>query len=77
MITTLREFLVRSADGEELEMSECLIENDTTTNHSETRTKFRDRYFRERVGGHRARRAKQIEPGVFQLEDGKTYREVT
>ena len=77
MLTILRELLTRSNDGTEMVLCECLVENDTTTMHnSETRSMHKDRYFRQRDGGMRAMRAQQIEPDVFELEDGTVVRKV-
>lgn len=77
MLTILREFLVRADDGQEMELCECLVETDTTTNHNiATRSTHRDRYFRQRDGGSHAMRADEIEPGVFRLENGIVVREM-
>jgi hypothetical protein len=67
MLTNLREFLVRSVDGQqEMMLCECLVETDTTTQRNvKTRTTHRARYFRQVEGGQRAMRAKEIEPGLF------------
>lgn len=77
MKTVLREFPVRSDDGDELMMCEVLIENDTTGHRNVgTRSSYRKRSFQERDGDMRARTAEQIEPGVFQFKDGQIVREV-
>lgn len=77
MKTILRTFLTRSDDGVELMMCEVLIENDTTSMHNDrSRSTHRDRYFREAEGGMHARKAEQIEPGVFRFPDGQIVREV-
>ena len=79
MLNILRRFLARSDDGQhEMMLCECEVETDTTTHHNvATRTTHRDRYFRQAEGGMLAMRAKQIEPGVFELQNGIVLREVT
>lgn len=77
MLTILREFLTRSADGQEMMLCECLVETDTTTMRNVgARTTHKERYFRQVEGGMRAMRAEQIEPGVFRLENGLVVYEV-
>lgn len=78
MLTILREFLARSDDGQqEMMLCECLVETDTTSQQNvATRTSHRDRYFRQVDGGMHAMLAKEIEPGVFRLENGLVVREV-
>lgn len=69
MLTILDEFLTRSDSGREMMLCECLVENDVTTQHDASRRIHRDRYFRQADGFMRAKRADEIEPGVFQVED--------
>ena len=78
MLTVLRTFIARSDDGLEMMMSECLVENDTTGMHNVAiRSTHIDSYFRQSEGGMHAKRAKQIEPGVFEFDNGLVVREVT
>ena len=78
MLMESPEFLVRSDDGQETMLCECFIDNDTTTSYNTSiRTRHTDHYFREAGKGMRGLRAVQIEPGVFKLEDGRIFREVT
>jgi hypothetical protein len=41
-----------------------------------TETTHRERYFRQAEGGMRAKRAEEIESGVFRLANGRVAREV-
>lgn len=76
MLTTLREILTRADDGKEVILVECLVENDVTTQRGSVREVYSVRYFRERDGGARALKARQVEPSVFERSDGAILREV-
>jgi hypothetical protein len=77
MLQIIREFPVRSEDGQEKCLSECLVKNDTTTqNSSNNRTTYEDRYYRECSGGMHAKRVEKIKEGVYRLDNGEIYYDV-
>jgi hypothetical protein len=70
MLRIIRQFKVRSDDGQELILEECSVESDTTTMRNESvRSTHRDHYFREAHGGMRAKRAVEIRSGVFKIDN--------
>ncbi len=76
MLTILREFWAHSDDGKKIKLCECLVQTETTTHHNKQfRSQHKERYFREADGGMLARRAKEIGPGIYELENGHILRE--
>ncbi len=76
MLMVLREVETLTDEGQSIWLEECKIETDTTSMRDSRQTIYRKQFFRERGLGMRARRAEEIEPGVFRFDDGQIVRAI-